>query len=48
MICLVCKDCKKIWFTANTDENQRCDFCGGELEEIDVNEAEKDNDKKIG
>jgi hypothetical protein len=34
MIKQQCKKCKKVWYTANTDKNQKCDQCKGELEEV--------------
>lgn len=32
MIKLVCKECGKVWYTANTSANQKCDECGGLLD----------------
>lgn len=41
MVKLVCVNCGKTWYTANTSSNQKCDDCGGILKESEKYEAEK-------
>lgn len=43
VIRLICKECNKIWYTANTQSGQRCDDCGGELEESEEECSEMGN-----
>ncbi|MCM8711373.1 hypothetical protein M2651_10110 [Clostridium sp. SYSU_GA19001] len=36
MIKLVCENCGRVWYTANTEPNQKCSVCGGNLYEVDM------------
>ncbi len=36
MIKFICKKCGKVWYTANTSSDQKCDDCGGSLEDTEV------------
>lgn len=46
MIKLVCKKCGAVWYTANTEQNQKCDKCGHILQE-DENKAACEENEKI-
>jgi DNA-directed RNA polymerase subunit RPC12/RpoP len=41
MIKYVCVKCGKVWYTANTSSDQKCDDCGGLLEDSEVCEKQK-------
>lgn len=36
MIKFICEKCGKIWYTANTSLDQKCDDCGGFLEDAET------------
>lgn len=36
MLKFICVKCGKVWYTANTSSNQKCDDCGALLEEAEV------------
>lgn len=40
MVKYVCVKCGKIWYTANTSSDQKCDDCGGELKEFELYESD--------
>jgi hypothetical protein len=39
MIKLVCTVCHQTWYTANTVSFGDCDYCHGELIQVDVNQS---------
>lgn len=41
MIKLLCKKCGKVWYTANTQPNQKCNECSGDLVEVEMDKTEK-------
>lgn len=41
MIKFICKKCGKVWYTANTSPDQKCDECGGLLEKSDESDEYK-------
>jgi transcription initiation factor IIE alpha subunit len=45
VIKLICKKCGKAWYTANTSSNQKCDDCGGTLEESEMIKKNKNTNK---
>lgn len=47
MIKLQCTKCGKIWYTANTVDNQLCDDCWGELIVVSEKNEKKTVDKKV-
>lgn len=34
MVKLVCIKCGTNWYTSNTQDNQKCEKCGGKLEKV--------------
>lgn len=40
MVKYVCSKCGKVWYTANTSSDQKCDDCGGILKESALYENE--------
>jgi rRNA maturation endonuclease Nob1 len=45
MIKLVCQNCSKNWYTADTSPGQKCGDCGGELKEEDMENNKGEDDK---
>lgn len=43
MVKYVCVECGKVWYTANTNSDQKCDDCGGLLKEAEVQKWTKKN-----
>lgn len=46
LIKLVCESCGHIWYTANTQSNQKCSACGGNLVEVDIQQNQNKQDVK--